>query len=285
MESLKKLMLAITLAVLSISTSQCMQEADEPMFLETDTGTTPDVGFVLHVAAERGDLHTVEQLILRRICIDRQNHLGITALHLAVRENHAAIVGMLLSFGANPNIQNRDGYTALHGATRGATNKIIVEMLLKSGANPNIQSTGGNTALQYISNPEIVEMLINAGANVNQANIYGMTPLHCILQHNIDASQDECRKTIQLLISAGADVNRVTKSGSTPLHYTSMYGFAEIAEMLISTGANVNQQDKNGFTPLDYAFKNRQEETIAVLIRHGALQSSWFSRIKCCSVQ
>lgn len=49
---------------------------------------------------------------------------------------------MALELGAEPNIQNKDGNTALHIAvSRGRVN--VSKMLLKAGANPEILNNNG----------------------------------------------------------------------------------------------------------------------------------------------
>ena len=221
MNNIKKLMLAAMLAVLPASSGQCMQDADEPMFLETETGTTPNVGLALHEAAKRGDLTAVEDLIiLRGAYVNKQNSLGETPLHTAVQHNHAA----------------------------------IVEILLKAGAKPNIQE-----------------------------NYNGTTALHC-------ASWNGQPKIVEILLRAGADKDKTDKYGNTPLIWALKISHKDIVAILIKAGANVNQPNKNGFTPLDYAYypskydsipPERRAEIIAMLIHHGAIQSSWFNRIKC----
>jgi len=78
---------------------------------------------------------------------------------------------MLLIAGADPNIQNRyeyeDGHTALMLASKYCDTK-IVKMLLDAGADPNLRDVRGNTALMLASenycksNEEIVKILLNA---------------------------------------------------------------------------------------------------------------------------
>ncbi|WP_410525987.1 ankyrin repeat domain-containing protein [Rickettsia endosymbiont of Cantharis rufa] len=56
-----------------------------------------------------------------------------TPLHFAANYGNYFIVALLLSYGANPNIQNNNGETALHFAAINGCVRTI-ECLIKSGA-------------------------------------------------------------------------------------------------------------------------------------------------------
>lgn len=91
-----------------------------------------------------------------------------------------AVVRILLTAGANPDIQDEDGWTALMLATcnslpeRGQSSEKTVKMLLTlCRANPDIQDYGGWTALMYaawnsfngFSSERTVELILSAKAN------------------------------------------------------------------------------------------------------------------------
>ena len=67
--------------------------------------------------------------------------------------------------GANPNIQNDDGSTALILASEWDTEAVI--QLLEVGADPNIRNYYGRTALDrsILHNPEAIIPLLEAGAD------------------------------------------------------------------------------------------------------------------------
>jgi len=103
-----------------------------------------------------------------------------SSLESAVMLNQPMIVKMLLEAGANPNLQNERGWTALNWAVDtyepGMPNefiqnkKMIVKILLEAGANPNLQDKEGWTALNWAlrqNKQTMVEMLLEAGADPN----------------------------------------------------------------------------------------------------------------------
>lgn len=99
------------------------------------------------------------------------------AIIQAVRDCNKTNVESLIKCGANVNIQDEHGCTALFEACE--TNQIlIVEALIKAGAHVDIQDINGNTALmcaEHYGHKEIKKLLIKAGANKNLKNNDGKT--------------------------------------------------------------------------------------------------------------
>lgn len=94
---------------------------------------------VLHAAASGGDAGVVAGLIgvdnhLQRIDLDEHdNELGVTPLFVAVEENDGSIAAYLISYGADPNVPNKAGLTALTLAGQKGYDTIVA-VLLRSGA-------------------------------------------------------------------------------------------------------------------------------------------------------
>ncbi|MCX5827124.1 MAG: ankyrin repeat domain-containing protein [Deltaproteobacteria bacterium] len=77
---------------------------------------------------------------------DVEPEKGFTPLLLAATDGHTAMVRLLLEHGANPNMKNFDGVTALHNAV--FEKQIdIVKLLLEYGADPTIKDRFGNTPI------------------------------------------------------------------------------------------------------------------------------------------
>ncbi len=96
-------------------------------------------GTALIPAAHHGHVETVRELLKTAIDVNHVNNLGWTALLEAVilgdgGSRHTEIVRLLLAGGANPNIADRQGATALeHARSRGFAE--ISALLVAAGAN------------------------------------------------------------------------------------------------------------------------------------------------------
>jgi ankyrin repeat protein len=94
---------------------------------------------VLHAAAMGGVANVVAGLIgedyrTKRIEMDEHdNELGVTPLYVAAEANHANIVAYLATYGADKEIADKEGRTALTRAGQ-LGNDDVVTILLKLGA-------------------------------------------------------------------------------------------------------------------------------------------------------
>jgi uncharacterized protein len=78
---------------------------------------------------------------------DVEPEKGFTPVMMAATSGHIAVVRLLLEHGANPDLRNFDGITALHNAVF-EEQCDIVALLIQAGANPEIHDRLGNTALE-----------------------------------------------------------------------------------------------------------------------------------------
>jgi ankyrin repeat protein len=98
-------------------------------------------------AAARGDVLRMRSALVAGAALDGQRHgMGDTALLLAVAMGQESAVVFLLDGGANPDIQNATGRTALHEATF-LNSPNIWNHLVKAGARTDIVSVDRHTPL------------------------------------------------------------------------------------------------------------------------------------------
>ncbi|XP_051788252.1 NF-kappa-B inhibitor beta [Erpetoichthys calabaricus] len=203
---------------------------------------------------------------------------GDTALHLAVIHEHTLFLEYILNFiSGDPsrteylNVQNDLGQTALHIAVI-VKQPDTVRKLLRAGANPEIQEREGNTALHIACRESLWECVTALTwpdlhkAHLQTTNYAGFTPLHIAIQRK-DIN------TVTMLLSAGADSNvKDLSCGRTGLHLAVEVQSAELVKLLLNQGANVNATMYSGYTPL-YSALYRPSELIRTILReHGALE-------------
>lgn len=192
-----------------------------------------------------------------------------TALHAAVYntwDDNIEIISILLKYGADINIKDKNGTTPLCLAT----NAIVTKLLIKYGANISVINDCGWTPLHFAASKhyasDVVECLLQNGANTEIASNEGIYPLHL--------ASKNCPKSVLCLINYGANVNITDKFGVTPLHEAANQYCPDSVDYLIKHNANVNATDQKGKTPLH----NAKTLTIAKkLIWHGAKPTALFT--------
>ena len=86
----------------------------------------------LCAAAESGDLQVIHCLLQAGADINQRNGISLTPLSVAIKSNKRLAAAFLLQNGADPEISDIEGHSALHWAAyRGQTK--VVELLLASG--------------------------------------------------------------------------------------------------------------------------------------------------------
>ena len=138
--------------------------------------------------------------------------------------------------------------------------------LLAQGADPNLGEADGTTALvwaSYRDDGASADLLIQAGADVNRPNDLGATPLWA-------ASQNGSETMVGRLLEAGADPNAALLLGETPIMVASRSGNRVVVEQLITEGGDVNARAARDQTALMWAAAQKHPDVVEVLLAHGA---------------
>jgi ankyrin repeat protein len=149
-------------------------------------------------AAESGDIRKLEAYIKADpSLLEAYSKDGWTALHLAAHYGHVDAARALLLNGANTETRSRNEMknTPIHAAVAG-NRTMMVELLLEHGAEIDVQQHGGWTALHGAAqhgNAEMVELLLEFGANADVASDDGKTAIDIAR----DAGHDEVAEQIE----------------------------------------------------------------------------------------
>ena len=141
-----------------------------------------------------GDTESVKLFIASGFPPDVRDKAGVPLLCLAARFKHRNVVDLLLDCGADINAQSDDrGYSPLMDAAQQGDSGLLA-YLLKHGSDPDLQSKDGQTALVLAvgrSDAMVVARLLEHGASPDIADKLGLTARkYAKLFHNeqIDAA-------------------------------------------------------------------------------------------------
>lgn len=166
-----------------------------------------------------------------------QDENGDTPLNVAAACGRDLVVDYLLDKGAQPNIANKDGKTALAHAFEDG-NKRCIENLLKSGADVSILYENG---FEDIVKNNVLDLARN-----------GETPL---LMKVLDQ----------------VDVNDIKDGhGDSLLNEAARFGHAGTVRALLECGAAVDEPNQEGRTALYWAMRDQYNDCINLLISAGA---------------
>jgi ankyrin repeat protein len=197
-----------------------------------------DKNKALFEAVDRGDATTVTKILHDKPSLEIKNEKGRTALMEAVYKRDNKIAVLLITAGADVNAP--DGIKNSPFLYAGAEGNLeIVKMALKHGANFNIYNRYGGTALIPAAEKghlEVVKLLVNtAGFPKDHINNLGWTALlEAVLLS--DGGQVHIA-IVAALIDGGSDINIADKNGMTPLRLAKKQGYNEMVKLLEKAGA------------------------------------------------
>ena len=159
--------------------------------IKDECGWTP-----LYRTVIAGDILSTKILLTKGANPNIQCSMGETPLFQAVEMGKLEHIKLLLNNGANPNIANEDGISPLHSAVINQ-NLLIVKNLLKKGANPNIKS-----------------------------KMYSQTPVHLAIKNNVDPM------IMLILVQFNGSLLELDKFGKKPIDYISSKEMSDAIEKL-----------------------------------------------------
>jgi ankyrin repeat protein len=163
-----------------------------------------------------------------------------------------------------------------------------VQKLLAQGAKIGATDVLGRTPLHHAAifgRAKVVEYLLDKGAKIEarmddrQSSKQGATPLHCVVDHQMNERDLD---TLKVLLSRGAKVDAENSFGETPLHLAAFHAQVEAATLLLDSPDRmadspdkeywrVNKKNDYGETPLHEAHNSSDRlEMIRLLCSRGA---------------
>ena len=158
---------------------------------------------------------------------------------------------MLLELGADPNLKNSFGNSAVMLAAEFGMDKVVEVLIAYQGKDGTLTHLDEVNNAKYTAlilaaegvHPDqtegykrCAELLCKSGRiNINAKNTFGKSAL-------IMAAEFDRKGVLEVLCSCKADVNAVSKRGMSALMFASLKGYVEVADCLIRYKADIKLQ-------------------------------------------
>ncbi len=149
----------------------------------------------LHLAVQGGHREITSVFcrpgVLNNANLNRPDRDGNTALHFSAYSSHPEaqhIAHLLLALGANVNLRDAFGRTALHICCLHHDETSLLNLFLEYGANPNVPSVDQSTALHIAIDRDQLRMarcLVSHGASMNLKDARGRMLIEMQVSHSV----------------------------------------------------------------------------------------------------
>lgn len=264
---------------------QRLLKAGVDLKLEDNEGNT-----ALHIAAMSEDKQILEDVFFelndedRDPMLDRQNKAGKTALTVAADDGGNKQVLFLLNQGADPNIADDNGLTAIFYALTSEKSNVVINQFIQKGAKTEIDKLGmpGSkwSALIFAlteapsgGEKYAYEILKAPWVNVNVVDDSDDGDDNTALHYAVE--QNRSIGLITTLLDKGADINARNINEETPLLLLGQENMPEEerierTRLLLDRGADINAADEAGTTPLMLAVIGEHVDIVKLLLERGA---------------
>jgi uncharacterized protein len=235
-----------------------------------------DADLALARAITLDDVAAARAALAAHAAPDRRLAFGATPLMQAVDRQDAPLVALLLDAGANPDLADEEGLSALTLACQLGGQAVLDRLLPAApGHHAAVRASlpDGASALhicaRYAPAP-VVARLLGAGAPADTPDHRGQTPL-------MWAAMGGRTESIALLLAAGARVNAVTQAGFTPLFFAIKSGVPEASAALLAAGADTAHRGPKNTNALQLALYQQNWAAAAQIAARLPDHSPWLA--------
>ncbi|XP_017647982.1 ankyrin repeat-containing protein BDA1-like [Gossypium arboreum] len=206
-----------------------LRHFDEVLFVDTSS----------HIAADEGCIRfAVEIMNLKPAFARKQNHQGLSRLHIAVKQGHKEMALRFLEIDKDlVRVKGKNGKTPLHFISEAGNHDGMLDRIL-----------------------EICPQCIQ------DVTIENRNALHVIAVEN--NRLDVLQVLIRTLWKTDYDrevVNQIDEDGNTALHLAAFHKQPEMLKLLLNCKADKHANNQAGWTVMDVAQQQHNRESITIL--------------------
>lgn len=219
-----------------------------------------------HYACMGGEIETVKHLMQGRSPREGEHYdeKGYTPLHYAALYGHTSVVDLMLTWGVNPRLRNREGNLPLHLAVKEKhieTAHRLINDLSEYMASSDLANRKKQTPFMWAAMGGLASLITRLAplSNPYAVTETGLTALHL-------AAGKGSIKGIKQLLKLGIDVNlgsaevgKEGEEGLTPLYFAAMRGELETFRFLLSQGAELDRVGSDGSTVAEAMVQSNSE--------------------------
>lgn len=254
----------------------------------------------LAIAANSGDLKTLEELLQNGLSPDTPDALGRTPLHIAVLANQLEVAKFLIDKGADPAVHMKDGRNVIHIACEYGYLDMLALLLEKlrlskkdssegeestdsldlDEVNPTTQLAGLHYAILF-GHVDCVEYLLNNGAMCDKMiwssdKNYAVSVM-VLAAHTECFSHEVAIDLYKLLHSHGASLKLVDNQFNNVMHMLCSFNYIHFMQYLMENdpvAVSLCSELNNSLqTPLHIAVTNGYYTMARMMIEHGVVIS------------
>jgi len=139
----------------------------------------------------------------------------------------------------------------------------VLELLLANGADPNVTDAVGSTALQLAATrggPQAVGPLLKMKVQIDHQDSMGYTAI-------LNAAHSGQHEVFTMLLKQKASLKAKTKEGKNAMHLCTQHNRPAVLHLLLEAEAYnlMEEKDNTGMTPLDVASELRNTEIMSLM--------------------
>jgi len=240
--------------ILMVASDEKHLEVVKALLEKADPNIQNEDGWTaLMLASEWGNLEIVRELLKKKygVKLDITNKKGQTALMLLSADGYYEVVKYFLERGADPNIQDENGMSAIKLAISKKHPKVLIELLNIVSVTPEVKDKDVETDLMWASRrgylKDVRDLLAIIGPGIQKEN-YDIALIFAVRFGHLNIVREILNKYY-------INLDIKYRDGWTALMLALKYGYLGIAKELLKRGAGPAVRNKAGWTPLMVAVR------------------------------